>query len=106
MRVRFCLAFLIAGVLLAQTQMNLQQLIDFIRSEKALGQHNDKQIAAGVRDIQLTEKLTDKTIIDLQAQGIGTKTAEALKYLRDQTANMKPPTHDATYSPATAQDQD
>ena len=102
---RVCLAFLFAGVLLAQTQMNLEQLADFIRSELALHQHSDKQIAAGVRGVQLTEKLTDKTIIDLEAQGIGPKTVEALKYLREQTANMKPPTHDATSSPATAPDQ-
>lgn len=104
---RFCFALVIAaGVLLAQTQMNVEQLADFIRSELALHQHNDKQIAAGVREIDLSEKLTDKTIIDLQAQGVGPKTVEALKALRDKTANMKPPTHDATYSPATAGGQD
>jgi hypothetical protein len=103
---RFCFAVLIAGVLLAQTQMNVQQLADMIRDEIARHQHNDKQIAAAVREIQLSEKLTDKTIIDLQAQGVGQKTVEALKYLRDQTANMKPPAHDATSSPATAPDQE
>jgi hypothetical protein len=105
MRVRLCLAFLLAAVLQAQTQMNVEQLADFIRSEIALRQHTDKQIAAGVREIQLSEKLTDKTIIDLQAQGAGQKTVEALKFLRDKTANMKPPGKDATSSPATAADQ-
>ena len=85
--------------------MTVEQLADFIRSELALKQHTDKQIAAGVRDIQLSEKLTDKTIIDLQAQGIGPKTSEALKALRDKTASMKPPGHDATSSPATAAEQ-
>jgi hypothetical protein len=103
---RFCLALIVTGILLAQTQMNVEQLADFIRSELALKQHSDKQIAAGVRDLQLSEKLTDKTIIDLQAQGAGPKTVEALKALRDKTATMIPPSHDATSSPATARDQE
>ena len=87
---------------MAQTQMNVEQLVEFIKSELALHQHSDKQIAAGVRQIQLTEKLTDKTIIDLQAQGIGQKTTEALKIQRDLTANIKPPSHDAISAPAKA----
>jgi len=105
MWLRSFLICLTAGVLLAQTQMNVEQLVEFVKSELALHQHSDKQIAAGVRQIQLTEKLTDKTIIDLQAQGAGQKTVEALKIQRDLTANMKFPTHDATSSPATAPDQ-
>ena len=85
-------------------QMNVQQLADFVRSELALKQHSDKQIAAYLKKIQLSEKLTDKTIIDLQSQGAGEKTVEALRELRDRTASKKPPTHDATYSPETAPD--
>lgn len=104
MRFRFCIAVLFCGILAAQTQMSVEQLADFVRSELALKQHSDKQIAAGVREIQLSEKLTDKTIIDLEAQGVGPKTVEALKSLRDKTADMKPPTRDATYSPATVKD--
>ena len=104
---RLCLVFVATSVfLLAQTQMNVEQLADFVRSELALHQHTDKQIAAGVRGVQLTEKLTDKTIIDLQAQGAGPKTVDALKALRDQTANLKPPSHDATASPATTGEQE
>jgi hypothetical protein len=105
MWLRCCLALLIAGALQAQTQMSVEELVAFVKSELALKQHTDKQIAAGIRDVQLTEKLTDKTIIDLQALGLGQKTGEALKYLREQTANMKPPTHDSTSSPATATEQ-
>ncbi len=93
-----------AALTWAQTQMNVSQLADFIRSELALHQHSDKEVAAYVKKLQLSEKLTDKTIIDLQAQGAGQKTVDALKVLRDQTANMKPPPHDATYSPATVQE--
>ena len=94
----------VATLLLAQEQMNVQQLADFIRSELALNHHTDKQIAAYVKKLHLTERLTDKTILDLQAQGAGPKTVQALQELRDETASMKPPMKDATYSPATAPD--
>ena len=105
MNMTLCRLLLLAGIsfaLQAQMQMNVSQLADFIRSEIALRQHSDKQIAAYVKKIELTEKLTDKTILDLQAQGAGEKTVQALQELRDKTASLKPPTHDATYSPATA----
>ena len=84
--------------------MNLQELVDFMRSEMAMHQSTDKQMAAEVRKLQLTEKLTDKTIIDLQAQGAGPKTVEALKELRDKTKDLKPTGQDLTSSPATAPD--
>lgn len=89
----------------AQMQMNVDQLVQFVRSEMALKQHTDRQVAAYLKKIQLTEKLTDKTILDLETQGPAwPKTIQALQELRDQTANLKTPTHDATYSPATAPD--
>jgi hypothetical protein len=103
MRFRIGLLMLACVVALqAQMQMNVDQLAQFIRSELALKQHTDKQVAAYVKKLQLTEKLTDKTILDLEAQGAGPKTVQALQELRDQTAALKPPGHDATYSPATA----
>lgn len=87
-----------------QMQMNVAQLADFVRSELALRQDSDKKIAAYIKTIQLTEKLTEKTITDLEAQGAQPKTVQALEELRARTANMKPPSQDATYSPATAPD--
>jgi hypothetical protein len=105
MRAFLVSSLLLASALLAQTQMNVEQLVEFVKSELALHQHSDKQIAAGIRQIQLTEKLTDRTIIDLEAQGVGQKTVEALKIQRDLTANIKPHSHDATPSPAAAADQ-
>ena len=95
------LVFSFVLALQAQMQMNVQQLADFIRSELALKQNTDKQIAAYIKKIQLTEKLTDKTITDLEAQGAGPRTVEALQQLRDKTAALKPPTQDSTHSPAT-----
>lgn len=93
-----------ALALQAQMQMNVEQLAEFIRSELALGHDSDKKIADYVKKVQLTERLTDKTILDLEAQKAGPKTVQALQELRDQTAALKPPTHDATYSPATVPD--
>ncbi len=99
------LVFCLALTLQAQMQMNVEQLVEFVRSEIALHQQSDKQIASYINQkVQLTEKLTDKTILDLEAQGAGPKTVQALQELRDKTAALKAPTHDATYSPATAPD--
>jgi hypothetical protein len=105
MKFRVCLSALCVGLALqAQISMNVQQLADFVRSEIALKQHTDKQIAAYLKKVQLTERLTDKAIADLDAQGAQPKTLEALRALRDQTASMKKTSPDATYSPATAPD--
>ena len=94
----FCLCLL--ALAQAKMEMNLDQLAQFIRSELALKQHTDKQIAAYVKKINLTEKLTDKTILDLEAQGAGPKTVEAMKELEATSANQKAGPKDATYSPA------
>ncbi len=106
MKLRLVLLVVGCGLILqAQTQMNVQQLADFVRSELALNHDSDKQIAAALRKIQLSEKLTDKTIIDLQAQGAGQKTVEALRKLRDESASIKNTAPaDVTSSPATAAD--
>jgi hypothetical protein len=104
---KFRLSALLFSCLLAlqaQMQMNVQQLADFVRSELALKQHTDKQLAAYLKKVQLTEKLTNKTIIDLEAQGAGPRTVESLQELKDNTASLKSPTHDSTYSPTTAPD--
>ncbi|MDQ2777114.1 MAG: hypothetical protein M3Y57_19670 [Acidobacteriota bacterium] len=96
--------FCFALVLQAQMEMNVDQLAQFLRSELAMKQSTDKQIAAYLKKVHLNEKLTDKTIEDLEAQGAGPKTVDALHALRDESAKLKPPSHDATYSPETAPD--
>jgi hypothetical protein len=96
---------LLASGLCLQAQsdtMTVEQLADTVRSELALKQHTDKQIAAYVKKLHLTEQLSAKTIEDLEEQGAGPKTVEALKALREESLKLKAPTHDSTYSPATA----
>jgi hypothetical protein len=104
MNFRACLLFAFASLASAQMQMSVAQITEFIRSELARP-HNDKEMAAYVKKVQLTEKLTDKIIIDLQAQGVGPKTLEALKALRDETANLQPPAQAASGPPATVEAQ-
>ncbi len=105
MKLRLVLVLMcLVSLLQAQMEMNVEQLVDFLRSELALKQHSDKQIAAYVKKMKLSEKLPDKTILDLEAQGAGPKTISALQELRDQTTALKTPAHDATYSPGTAPD--
>ncbi len=110
MNMKYRLSLLILSFVLAlqaqQTQMNIAQLVDFIRSTIALHQQSDKQVANYLKkDVTLTERLTDKTIEDLAAQGAGEKTVEALHYLRDQSAKLKQTAPaDLTHSLATAPD--
>ncbi|HEX4771544.1 MAG TPA: hypothetical protein VH351_11965 [Bryobacteraceae bacterium] len=103
MKFRLPLLVLCCAIALqAQMDMNVDQLAQFIRSELALKQHTDKQIAVYLKKVHLSEKLPDKTIEDLEEQGAGPKTVEALKALQTETAQLKPPASDATYSPGTA----
>ncbi len=104
MKFRLVLLCLCTGLLLqAQSEtMTVEQLADMVRSELALKQHTDKQIAAFLKNVHLTEQLPEKTIEDLEAQGAGPKVIDALKKLREESTPLKPPSHDATYSPETA----
>src|SRR5438045_9624078 len=91
MRVRLlpCLLFVCLCVS-AQTKLSVDQLVTFIRSSIQL-KHPDKQVAAYVTKLKLTEQLDDRTIEDLQGQGAGTKTVEALKELRDASKDLPKP---------------
>jgi hypothetical protein len=105
MKFRFALLLLSCAIALqAQMEMNVDQLAQTIRSELALKQHTDKQVAAYLKKVTLTEKLPDKTIEDLQEQGAGPKVVEVLKALQTQAATKKPPSSDPTYAPGTAAD--
>jgi hypothetical protein len=106
MKFRIVPLLLLCGLLLqAQADMSVEELANMVRSEIALKQQTDKQIAAYLKKIHLTEQLPAKTIEDLEAQGAGPKTVEALKALRQQSLQLKGPAKDSTYSPETAPDQ-
>lgn len=105
MKFRVGLLLLGCGVALhAQMQMNASQLAQFLRSELALKYHTDKQIADYLKKVTLTERLTNKEVEDLEAQGAGPKVTQALQQLEEKSQSLKPPSKDPTYSPTTAPD--
>lgn len=64
----------------AATKLTVEQLVGFVRS--AIQQKQpDKQVAAYLATVSLSERLDDRTIEDLRGQGAGPKTVEALKVL-------------------------
>jgi hypothetical protein len=79
---------LFCAALFAGQSMNSSQLVDFVRSSLAM-KYNDGKIADYLKKVSLTDKLDQKTVETLEAQGAGPKTVKALQDLCDQTANMK-----------------
>ena len=78
------LALLALGLsiaLFAQQKFTIDQLSAFIQSSIQL-KHDDRQVAAYLRKVTITQKLTDSTLEDLQGMGAGPKTVEALRALR------------------------
>ena len=90
---RYVLAWLFVAItLIAQSplRLNVDQLLGFVRSSVKL-QHPDKQIADYLKKVTLTQKLDDRSIEVLLADGIGPRTAEALRVLRDASATLAAP---------------
>ena len=73
-----------------QARLTIDQLIGFVQSSIKL-QHPDKQIAVYLQKVKLTEQLEDRRIEDLQADGAGPKTLEALRLLRDASQSLPKP---------------
>lgn len=76
-----CLVLALAAcTLLAQRQMSVEALEQFIKSSINL-KHPDKQVADVVKTLKLTQRLTASTVENLQGMGAGPRTVEALKLL-------------------------
>src|SRR5215475_10587870 len=82
----FCAALVFCLVAPAQT-LSVDKLVSFLRSSVEL-KTPDGDIARYLKNVKLTDKLTDRTIEELLAAGIGPKTREALNTLRDRSANL------------------
>lgn len=81
-------ALLLGALLcLAQQRLTVQQLVSFIRSSIQL-RHPDSQVAAYLKRVQLSERLDDRTIEQLQGLGAGPRTLEALRALRDASREL------------------
>jgi hypothetical protein len=94
------LIFALCFVCVAQQPMSVEKLLKFLRSEIQRKADPDKVIADYVRKIKLTERLDDRTIEQLQGEGLGPKTTEALRTLAATTGNLpiSSPTHPAPKS--------
>jgi hypothetical protein len=90
---RLRLALLLLGVCLAlqaQATLTVEQLVSFVRSAIKLKQP-DKQVAAYLGKVKLSEKLDGHTMEELQGLGAGPRTAEALNTLRLASQNLPAP---------------
>ena len=93
MRYRFLAGvFAVCLVAAAQTEtLNLRELVSFVQSSERLikeGKQTDGELAKFLAKVKLTERLDDRVIEELQGQGIGAKTLQALEALRDRTKDL------------------
>ena len=75
----------------AQQRMSVEQLLKFLRSEIQMKTNSDKTLADYVRKIKLTQRLDNRTIEELQGEGLGPKTTEALRTLAATTGSLPAP---------------
>lgn len=81
---------LILGLALAspaQMKLTVQQLLQFLRSSIQL-KHEDKRVAEYLKKTVLTEQLDERTIEEMQGQGVGPKTLEAMRLLADASRGL------------------
>jgi hypothetical protein len=82
--------FAVCLVAAAQT-LNLRELVSFVQSSEQLikeGKQTDAELAKYLAKVKLSERLDDRVIEELQSQGIGAKTLQALQALRDRTKDL------------------
>jgi len=88
MRIRVVLLIFAACLTVtAQMQMSVSQLVSFLRSSIKLKQ-DDKQVADYVKKIKLSNRLDARMIEELQGEGLGPKTVQALGDLREASAGL------------------
>src|SRR4051794_8451689 len=81
----FPLLALFSLTLIAGQALSVGDLLDFIRSSLAM-KYDDAKIAKYVKTVTLKDKLENKDIESLEAQGAGPKTVKALQELQQETA--------------------
>lgn len=100
-----------ACLCLAQMRITVDQLVSFIKSSVEL-KHDDKQVAAYLKRVKLTNRLSEDVIVELKASGAGPRTAEALEELKKESADLPapaaakaPPAPAATIPPPSPEEQ-
>ena len=81
---------LLAASLCAQSRLTVDQLVSFVQSSLKLKQP-DKQVAAYLLKLKLSERLDARTIEDLQGQGVGPATMESLRRLVESSIGQPAP---------------
>ena len=102
MRFAFVRAAIVGCVLtfaaLAQQQLTVNQLVDFITSSIAQ-KMLDKDVAGFLATARMSEKLDGRVVEELQGKGAGPKTVAALLRLSEASANLTPPAPKAAAPP-------
>jgi len=80
--------------LFAETRLDVSQLVGQVTSALAVDR-NDKRIAASLKSVRLTERLTPEMAALLVSTGAGPETARAIEALRKQSAGLPVPAQDA-----------
>ena len=81
---------LLAVSISAQMRMTVAQLKSFISSSKQLN-HDDRKVADFLKKVKLSEKLDAGTFEELQATGMGPKTVQMLRDLREASKDLPIP---------------
>jgi len=84
---RFVAALLASSLAFAQANMPVDKLVEFVRSSIKL-KLPDKQVAAQLHALHLSEKLDDTKVEMLQGEGAGPKTVAALRELTTATQSL------------------
>jgi len=88
MRIRLTIAALLVCAGAFAQNMSVNDLVGMLRSDIKL-KMADKEVAAYLlKNVHLTQKLDDKTIEELQGEGLGPKTVAALRALGAASANL------------------
>lgn len=100
MRLRLTIAALVVCLAaFAQQSITVDQLVAFMRSA-IQNKQQDKQVAEYVKRMKLTQKLDDRTIEELQSEGLGPKTVAALKMLAALSTSLPEPATKKVEPPA------
>jgi hypothetical protein len=82
----------------AQQSLKVDQLLSFVRSSIKLKQP-DKEVAAYIAKLKLSEKLDERTVEELQGEGAGPKTVAALNELATASESLPKPQPKAVKPP-------
>jgi hypothetical protein len=99
MHLRFPIALLMACLTLpAQRRGSVGDLVTHVRNELQRNR-SDNRIAKDIRNVELTERLDDRTIEILESEGAGPETVEQLQVLRDRSSRLPRPATPAIPEP-------